>query len=855
MATLPPSSYRKTWVPNVASTDSSTIGVGVIGGIPTAPGTPRNIVSYGADNTGASDAQPAIAAAYADVINFGGHISIPAGTFAVNTALPLQLPMYGAGMSQTTLVFTTGGEYGIQAGNGTQFTNPNGVDDDIIAGLTEGSTSVTIGYTGDFAVGKSIAIFISDDQDQALIEAGSVPFIMRVGEAKGYSRMHLATVTAIDSGTDTITFDKPIIYPIQASTTGYARASQVTTSGTGFSDMTMDFENASSTFAVSFQNVKNGFLQNVKIKRARRYHLFVAGCTNFEMRGCVLEDAQIIGNTNTAGLLMHETHGALVEDNTFYYITPGMEINFSTHGSAFTHNYFDRCIALINHGATNSYNLYEGNIFPQIKSDGYFGGSVFDCLFGNWATGRFQRTDTASTVGMVQLKRLTYRSSHVRNYYGTTSSAVTNGEVISDWGFPNIGNAANYGEAQPSLGDWWVAWNPAAEAPRSWTGTIASGGGTPAGVLTLDVIGGAAGFQAHAENAQAQIAINWGSTTAYATPVQGSESGNNYSITNVRSTTDESVAVNLPANGTSFTVVANTSSFQEKDLDVLASAYRSSNYYLSSTGGQTGAATGETAVGSDTIPESLFRSSKPSWFGDKPWPLFDTSRAAQPNYTDLPAAHRYINGNTDYIDATTVATPTVSPAATTYPTTQSVTFACSTVGATMRYTSGDGSQAAPTNSTGTVYSGAISTAATTTYKVIAYDGVLTDSAVLTATFTITPVPNAPSSLTASAVSTTQINLAWTDNASTETGFRILKGTTSGALTLHAAVATPGLTSYSVTGLTAGTAYFFAVQAYNAGGNSTSSNEATATTDADEAPASTGSMVCSGNITVNSINLG
>ena len=39
-------------------------------------------------------------------------------------------------------------------------------------------------------------------------------------------------------------------------------------------------------------------------------------------------------------------------------------------------------------------------------------------------------------------------------------------------------------------------------------------------------------------------------------------------------------------------------------------------------------------------------------------PVFDTSRQAEPSYTDLPAAHRYINGNTSYLTSDTTATVT-----------------------------------------------------------------------------------------------------------------------------------------------------------------------------------------------------
>jgi len=84
---------------------------------------------------------------------------------------------------------------------------------------------------------------------------------------------------------------------------------------------------------------------------------------------------------------------------------------------------------------------------------------------------------------------------------------------------------------------------------------------------------------------------------------------------------------------------------------------------------------------------------------------------------------------------TAVSDPVFSPAAGTYSSTQSVTISTATSGATIRYTN-DGST--PTSSTGTVYSSAISVSATTTLKAIAYKSGLTDSAVVTAAYTITP---------------------------------------------------------------------------------------------------------------------
>jgi len=91
-----------------------------------------------------------------------------------------------------------------------------------------------------------------------------------------------------------------------------------------------------------------------------------------------------------------------------------------------------------------------------------------------------------------------------------------------------------------------------------------------------------------------------------------------------------------------------------------------------------------------------------------------------------------------------------------------------------------------------------------------------------------PPPNAPSDLIATPISSSQINLTWQDNSSDETGFKIERKTGTGS---YSQIATVGanVTSYSNTGLTAGTTYYYRVRAYKGTLNSNYCEESSATT--------------------------
>ena len=91
------------------------------------------------------------------------------------------------------------------------------------------------------------------------------------------------------------------------------------------------------------------------------------------------------------------------------------------------------------------------------------------------------------------------------------------------------------------------------------------------------------------------------------------------------------------------------------------------------------------------------------------------------------------------------------------------------------------------------------------------------------------LPAAPSNLNVTAVSKSQINLAWTDNDDNENGFKIERSPTGNGNWIQ--IGTTGIneSGYLDTNLTCGTTYYYRVRAFNSSGDSNYSNTASTST--------------------------
>src|SRR2546427_8527099 len=91
-----------------------------------------------------------------------------------------------------------------------------------------------------------------------------------------------------------------------------------------------------------------------------------------------------------------------------------------------------------------------------------------------------------------------------------------------------------------------------------------------------------------------------------------------------------------------------------------------------------------------------------------------------------------------------------------------------------------------------------------------------------------PPPTAPTNLAATAASSSQINLSWTNTSTTQTGVKVERSTDNVSFT-QIAVAGATAVSYPDSGLSASATYYYRVRATNASGDSPYSKTHSATT--------------------------
>ena len=191
---------------------------------------------------------------------------------------------------------------------------------------------------------------------------------------------------------------------------------------------------------------------------------------------------------------------------------------------------------------------------------------------------------------------------------------------------------------------------------RTWTGTLTTRTNDTSGVFT--VTGGMTEFNAALTDA-------YFSQRGFR-PFPGHDGSRNNCQLRVTSVTGNAVSfddadgiigfwTSLPPEGSALTMVPSNFGFQGLDLDVLLTSLQKGNYHGKATGSGIPAVE---SLGSDTLPESLFRTGTPANYTTLglTYPPVNPSSPTDDSYEIIPAGYRYVNGGTPPPPSSTAVT-------------------------------------------------------------------------------------------------------------------------------------------------------------------------------------------------------
>lgn len=442
------------------------ITVGVPGGIPAGRKTLIDVTKppFNADNTGAADAQPAIAQAIAKAAP-DEVVYLPSGTYRLNAGISLgtkaKITLRGDGPDKTILR----GSVSVGAGGGDWW-YPNRLKIDLAAGAEKGATALTLAdpkaldALPNGGVGMLCQLSLKNDPKLPVIVPGSFEYMR-------------SQVTRIVGRTETgVKICPALQFALPLSLAPRMRPTARAAESIGIEDLAVDGSTVNLQVGINVTAAWGCWIRNVSVKNIVNYHVSISDSLQCEIRHSTIATRKGQGS-NGAGILVGTTAASLFEDNILAEQFPHVEVNAST-GNVFAYNFCHDstiqgvvgCSINSNHGAHSSLNLYEGNVSPKFQADGYHGSSSHDTVFRNWLHGTSDKTSQFWIC--VNLNRFTRHYSIVGNVLGSRGHPWIYDNQDKGFGYdqhfiyvlgmPNMGNGGFNGVAQPSKGKPWADW-------------------------------------------------------------------------------------------------------------------------------------------------------------------------------------------------------------------------------------------------------------------------------------------------------------------------------------------------------------------------------------------------------------
>lgn len=424
-------------IPPTNRIDWATVGIGVPGGPVARSAIFTNVVTAGADNTGATDCSTIIQNLLS-LCPSNQVMYFPSGQYLFKDRIQFLnssgITWRGDGMTNTTLID------GITNSSPNGFINV-GVDNPQapvnISSASRGASSIVVADATGFAVGKMVIITQTNDP----------AFVYHFLGTDRVLRQQ-CRITSV-SGT-TIGIEPPLFWTF--SLAPQAILLPTVSYYCGFENMTITHSNAltgvlgqsaSSIFATQCYGM---WVTNVESSWAKNRHLYFINSMNKTIRHNFIHEAQAYGPNQGVGVEgIENLCFSLIEDNIFVRCFPSIMMSTASSGNVIIYNFSDdvRTGTTIvgsdydnNHGSHTMFNLWEGNIGVMFQSDGYYGSSSHSTAFRNF----FKAVHPSLTEGLraVSLERGT-------RYYNIVGNILGHPSIASGtWVYNQTANAYSY---------------------------------------------------------------------------------------------------------------------------------------------------------------------------------------------------------------------------------------------------------------------------------------------------------------------------------------------------------------------------------------------------------------------------
>ena len=470
-AELVPADRLADWTPGVT--------VGVPGGIPASRAHLIDVTQtpYNADNTGTTNAQPAIQKAV-DEAKEMDVVYVPAGKYrlekAIRIAYKSKITLRGAGPKNTLLMMVPGCNPAIDIGScasGADWWYPNRMKASIKGSPKRGATELNIGDTKvldacpNGGIGQIVQLSLKNDP------------ALPVMPPRGFDYLRKQASRIVSKTETTVAIFPGLLFDLPESLSPVLRPAGRCVEFVGIEDLTVDGANTNAQIGIRMDVAYGCWVKNVAILNIANYHISLGDSIQSEIRHSYIAKRKGAGS-NGAGILFGTCSFCLIEDNVLVEQFPHVEVN-GTSGSVIAYNFCHDSAVFVgrngmlgcsidtNHGPHCSFNLYEGNVAPRFQCDGYHGSASHDTAFRNWFHGTSEKTNQFWIC--VNLNRFTRHYSIVGNILGRKGyeweyAVQPEGfsyekHYIYSLGYPNMGNGwANGKTAQLSKGRPWEDW-------------------------------------------------------------------------------------------------------------------------------------------------------------------------------------------------------------------------------------------------------------------------------------------------------------------------------------------------------------------------------------------------------------